>query len=185
MEADEIEQLHARVKIRLTKEEQMIRKKQELQMQSLLKRICRDRDEQVKHRKTDSTNLIQRNKNILKDVTSKQGTERRRTKDFLKFALGKREEINSEHKFKSVSSRALIPTHPPILKPKSIMQAFSAQDNHSAYEYEDGTVRSFENTMSRASNSQNQSPEQVQSLSPTMDPPNIQDKRGSVLVSPK
>lgn len=103
-----MEVLHARLQIRLAKEEQVIRKRQEIQMQSLLKRIRRDRDEQVKHRHMDSVKLIQRNKNVLKDVVNKQGTERRRTKEFLRYALGKREETSTEHlvRLKAVASKA-------------------------------------------------------------------------------
>jgi len=37
-------------------------------MQSLLKRIQRDRDEQVMQRQADSMTLIKRNKNVLKDI---------------------------------------------------------------------------------------------------------------------
>jgi hypothetical protein len=57
-----------------------------------LRRIQRDREEQVKHRQKDSTRLIQRNKNLLNDILEKQATEQRRTENFLKYALGKREE---------------------------------------------------------------------------------------------
>ena len=150
MEREEMEVLHARLQIRLAKEEQTIRKRQEIQMQSLLKRVQRDRDEQVKHRHIDSVKLIQRNKNVLKDVVNKQGTERRRTKDFLRYALGKREEVSSEHllKLRSVSSRAYLPAHPQIQKPKSIMQALSSREHSQEDQAGEKTV---ENSASKAS----------------------------------
>ena len=36
--------------------------------------------------------MIQRNKNLLQDILEKQAMEQRRTQQFLKYALGKREE---------------------------------------------------------------------------------------------
>ena len=45
----------------------------------------------MKHRQIDSNRLLQRNKNLNKDIMEKQATEQRRTTNFLKFALGKRE----------------------------------------------------------------------------------------------
>ena len=41
-------------------------------MAALLKRIQRDRNEQLKHRQKDSQKLIQRNRNILVDLLNKQ-----------------------------------------------------------------------------------------------------------------
>lgn len=57
---------------------------------ALLKRIQRDRNEQLKHRQIDSQRLIQRNKNLLLDLLNKQNMETRRTNQFLRFALGAR-----------------------------------------------------------------------------------------------
>ena len=82
--------------IKLTKEETILRQKQQNQMQTLLRRIQRDREEQVKHRQVDSTRLIQRNKNLLNDILEKQSTEKRRTQNFLKYSLSKREEKTDE-----------------------------------------------------------------------------------------
>ena len=56
----------------------------------MLKRIQRDRDEQLKHRARDSQRLIQRNKNILHDVIERHLQEAKKTHEYLKFALGKR-----------------------------------------------------------------------------------------------
>lgn len=50
----------------------------------------------MKHRQVDSNRLIQRNKNLLNDILEKQATEQRRTDNFLKYALGKREEKTDE-----------------------------------------------------------------------------------------
>lgn len=76
----------------MTKEEATLRQRQQNQLQTLLSRIQRDREEQVKHRQTDSNRLIQRNRNLLNDILEKQSTEQRRTQNFLKYALGKREQ---------------------------------------------------------------------------------------------
>ena len=67
------------LQITLVKEMEKLRVKQQQSLQSLLKRIQRDREEQVKHRQIDSQRLIQRNKNLLQDILEKQGTEQRRT----------------------------------------------------------------------------------------------------------
>merc|ERR1719453_1270624 len=44
-------------------------------LQALLKRIQRDRGEQIRHRQTDSQRLIQRNKNLKADLLKKQHLE--------------------------------------------------------------------------------------------------------------
>lgn len=75
----------------IDKAERLARSKQQLSLASLLKRIQRDRDEQLNHRQQDSERLIQRNNNLLKDIMNKQVQEHRRTEQFLKYALGKRE----------------------------------------------------------------------------------------------
>jgi hypothetical protein len=55
---------------------------------ALLKRIQRDRNEQLKHRQQDSQRLIQRNKNILNDLLNKQTSETKRTLEHLRQTLG-------------------------------------------------------------------------------------------------
>lgn len=60
-------------------------------MAALLKRIQRDRNEQLKHRQKDSQKLIQRNRNILVDLLNKQNTEARRTNQFVQYTLGSTE----------------------------------------------------------------------------------------------
>mmetsp|Transcript_1454 Transcript_1454/g.2546 ORF Transcript_1454/g.2546 Transcript_1454/m.2546 type:complete len:125 (-) Transcript_1454:40-414(-) len=68
---------------------------------ALLKRIQRDRNEQLKHRQIDSQRLIQRNKNLLLDLLNKQNMETRRTTQFLRFALGARSPERRQKYFKS------------------------------------------------------------------------------------
>jgi hypothetical protein len=48
----------------IEKKEAKLRHSQQLALAALLKRIQRDRNEQLKHRQQDSQRLIQRNKNI-------------------------------------------------------------------------------------------------------------------------
>ena len=55
-----------------------------------MKRIQRDRDEQLAHRQQDSQILIQRNKNMLQDIAKRHGLEEKKTVEFLKYALGNR-----------------------------------------------------------------------------------------------
>jgi len=61
----ELEISEERLRVVLQRETDKLRAKQALTLQSLLKRIQRDREEQVKHRQQDSQRLIQRNKNLL------------------------------------------------------------------------------------------------------------------------
>lgn len=75
----------------MQKEEQKIKNKQAAGLMALQKRIQRDRDEQLHHRKLDSATLIQRNKNVLLDILKRHGIESKRTSEFLKYALGKRD----------------------------------------------------------------------------------------------
>jgi len=68
----------------IEKKEEQLRKQQQLSLSALLKRIQRDRSEQLQHRKLDSTRLAQRNKNILNDLLNKQVAETKKTLDQLK-----------------------------------------------------------------------------------------------------
>lgn len=69
------------------KREAKIRHKQQLALAALLKRIQRDRNEQLNHRQIDSQRLLQRNKNILNDLINKQNQETKRTLELLKKTL--------------------------------------------------------------------------------------------------
>ncbi len=84
--------MQEKMAVKLAKEEHTLRKKHQNQMQTLLRRVQRDREEQMKHRQADSNRLIQRNKNLLNDILEKQAIEKRRTQNFLRYALRKREE---------------------------------------------------------------------------------------------
>merc|ERR1719199_1374380 len=57
------------------RQEQRIRQQQQKALAALLKRIQRDRGEQIRHRQTDSQRLIQRNKNLKADLGKKQHLE--------------------------------------------------------------------------------------------------------------
>jgi hypothetical protein len=72
----------------IQKKEAKLRHMQQLALAALLKRIQRDRNEQLKHRQQDSQRLIQRNKNILNDLLNKQNAETKRTLENLKQTLG-------------------------------------------------------------------------------------------------
>lgn len=94
LEAIEKEKMEEELENIIIKQEEKLRRKQQLALSALLKRIQRDRNEQLKHRQMDSQRLIQRNKNLLLDLLKKQNMEIRRTTNFLNFALGKRSPAN-------------------------------------------------------------------------------------------
>mmetsp|Transcript_30423 Transcript_30423/g.29895 ORF Transcript_30423/g.29895 Transcript_30423/m.29895 type:complete len:120 (-) Transcript_30423:433-792(-) len=45
-------------------------------IEAMLRRIERDRREQTRHRKDDTQRLVQRNKNLLKDIDTRQAQEK-------------------------------------------------------------------------------------------------------------
>ena len=90
MEQDEAEIAQETLEDTIEKNEALLRQKQQQALSALLKRIQRDRNEQLKHRQIDSQRLIQRNKNLLLDLLNKQNMETRRTNQFLRVALGTR-----------------------------------------------------------------------------------------------
>jgi hypothetical protein len=59
----------------MRKMEARMRQQHQKALQALLKRIQRDRGEQIRHRQTDSQRLIQRNKNLKADLSKKQHLE--------------------------------------------------------------------------------------------------------------
>lgn len=97
LEAIEKEKMEEELEDIIMKQEEKLRKKQQLALSALLKRIQRDRNEQLKHRQMDSQRLIQRNKNLLLDLLKKQNMEIRRTTQFLNFALGTRSPANPQY----------------------------------------------------------------------------------------
>merc|ERR1719388_764765 len=62
----------------IRRQEQRLRQQQQKALAALLKRIQRDRGEQIRHRQTDSQRLIQRNKNLKADLAKKQYLEHAR-----------------------------------------------------------------------------------------------------------
>eukprot|EP00347_Sterkiella_histriomuscorum_P009275 403341831 len=90
MEAEERSKCDQQAQDKIDREVTKLRGKQQSALNSLLKRIQRDRDEQLKHRAQDSQRLIQRNRNILQDVIARQQLEAKKTTEFLKYSLGKR-----------------------------------------------------------------------------------------------
>jgi hypothetical protein len=107
MKADLLEQfernkMEGEMQAVIEKKESMLRHKQQLALAALLKRIQRDRNEQLKHRQIDSQRLIQRNKNILNDLINKQNQETKRTLEMLKKTLaGTRKEQGNNRKMGS------------------------------------------------------------------------------------
>jgi hypothetical protein len=59
--------------------------------------------------------LIQRNKNLLKDILEKQATEKRRTENFLKFALRKREDKTDEEIKQQMRNNSYDPKSDPLM----------------------------------------------------------------------
>merc|ERR1719359_809885 len=57
------------------REEARLQQQQQKALAALLKRIQRDRGEQIRHRQADSQRLIQRNKNLQADLAKKQHLE--------------------------------------------------------------------------------------------------------------
>ena len=66
------------------KKEAKFRQQQQLAVSAMLKRIQRDRNEQLKHREQDSERLIQRNKNVRNDLLARQSVELKKTKDQIR-----------------------------------------------------------------------------------------------------
>merc|ERR1712217_671754 len=66
------------------RQEQRLRQQQQKALAALLKRIQRDRGEQIRHRQTDSQRLIQRNKNLKVDLAKKQHLEFQRAEAAIK-----------------------------------------------------------------------------------------------------
>merc|ERR1712072_140677 len=69
------------------RQEQRLRQQQQKALAALLKRIQRDRGEQIRHRQVDSQRLIQRNKNLKADLMKKQHLEFHRADAAIKSIL--------------------------------------------------------------------------------------------------
>merc|ERR1712225_197401 len=68
----------------IRRQEQRLRTTQQKALAALLKRIQRDRGEQIRHRQIDSQRLIQRNKNLKVDLRKKQHLEFTRAHSAIK-----------------------------------------------------------------------------------------------------
>lgn len=90
------------------KQEKKLKKQQQQALAALLKRIQRDRNEQLKHRQMDSERLIQRNKNVKNDIVLKHSGEAKKTIEYIKRNLGNTSTIESK-----TSPRKTRPTQRP------------------------------------------------------------------------
>ncbi|CEL92027.1 unnamed protein product [Vitrella brassicaformis CCMP3155] len=72
LEREERRQHEAATSNLIAKKEDKLRQSQHLELQALLRRIQRDRAEQIKKRQIDSARLIQRNKNLKQDLLKRQ-----------------------------------------------------------------------------------------------------------------
>merc|ERR1719221_2002355 len=73
------------------RQENRLRQQQQKALAALLKRIQRDRGEQIRHRQTDSQRLIQRNKNLKVDLSKKQHLEFQRAEAAIKSIMSQPE----------------------------------------------------------------------------------------------
>lgn len=76
---------------RIRRLEQRLRQRQQRALAALLKRIQRDRGEQIRQRQADSARLIQRNKNLKRDLAKKQHLEFQRAEAAIRSILAQPE----------------------------------------------------------------------------------------------
>jgi EF-hand domain pair len=88
LESLEDEKNEAIVKKIIETKEKKLRQQQQMALAALLKRIQRDRNEQIKHREMDSNRLVMRNRNIINSLIIKQNTEAKKTLQQVKESLG-------------------------------------------------------------------------------------------------
>ena len=67
---------------------QALKQKQSNELNALLKRIERDRNEQVKHREMDSSRLARRNQNLTFGLANRQRDETAKMNEILRRELG-------------------------------------------------------------------------------------------------
>ena len=115
LEARERESSSVHVTNELVKHERLLRKRQQLALGTLLKRIQRDREEQLKHRFEDAQRLMKRNQNLVRDMLKKQMQEQRKTGQFLKYALGKREVKTDVEIMHNLRTKAYQPYNDPLM----------------------------------------------------------------------
>ena len=78
----------AEVENTVLKKCQALKQKQSNELNALLKRIERDRNEQVKHREMDSSRLARRNQNLTVGLANRQRDETIKMNEILKRELG-------------------------------------------------------------------------------------------------
>ena len=87
MEKVEMSRAAIESEIDMDKERSKLSSNHDKTLHALLRRVERDRREQLKHRQFDTQRLVQRNKNLIKDIFNRQAQEKRKTKKFLQWAL--------------------------------------------------------------------------------------------------
>lgn len=70
------------------RKEALIKQKQQLELQAMLKRIQRDRNEQIKHRQSESHKLLKRNNNIKNDLLQRQRLEYQKSVEENRLQMG-------------------------------------------------------------------------------------------------
>jgi len=103
------------------RQESRLRAQQQKALQALLKRIQRDRGEQIRHRQVDSQRLIQRNKNLKADLGKKQHLEFQRAEAAIRSIMSQPEhaqKLLDEHDPASVARSAAMGELPALGKIK-------------------------------------------------------------------
>jgi len=103
------------------RQETRLRAQQQKALQALLKRIQRDRGEQIRHRQVDSQRLIQRNKNLKADLGKKQHLEFQRAEAAIRSIMSQPEhaqKLLDEHDPASVARSAALGELPALGKIK-------------------------------------------------------------------
>lgn len=103
------------------RQEHRLRSQQQKALQALLKRIQRDRGEQIRHRQVDSQRLIQRNKNLKADLSKKQHLEFQRAEAAIRSIMSQpdhAQKLLDEHDPASVARSAAMGELPALGKIK-------------------------------------------------------------------
>ena len=87
MEEEELENMNSRFTTSFQKKETAFRQRQAAEIQALLKRVDVRRKELEQQRENDSKRLIQRNRNVIAGMESKQSIEQAKKLDMIKIDL--------------------------------------------------------------------------------------------------
>ena len=87
MEEEELENMNSRFTTSFQKKEAAFRQRQAAEIQALLKRVDVRRKELEQQREYDSKRLIQRNRNVIAGMESKQSIEQAKKLDMIKIDL--------------------------------------------------------------------------------------------------